>query len=313
MEKYVREKKIIGHASPKSIDKLEVLFEKAKNAVCKIFYFGTIGTGFFFQQNISNIEYNNRYFLMTNNHVLDADSINNNVEIRIEYKKKNKTIPLNNRIKYTNVKLDFTIIEILPNDLIFSEINYFFKIDKNIMNNNESKYLEQDICIFQHPNGGDLSYDPGVIQSINDYEIVFYVSTDYGSSGSPIILLNNSKIIGIHNKRYNEYCNRGIFMKHILSDIHRNYNNNMFIMPQNRNYNNNNIFIPQNKNNIYNNKFMMHHDENDINNNMFKITQNKNELTDISGKINNNKKRIRHKKNIFFKSKIIKLKKCVKK
>ena len=277
MKSYIPEQKIIGHGAPIPINKLKDLIEKAENATCKIIYFGT-GTGFFFQQNIPNIKYNNKYFLMTNNHVLNADSINNNDQILIEYKKKERYIPLNNRIKYTNEILDFTIIEILPEDSIFSEIKSFFKIDDYIMNNDsKSNYLKQDICIVQHPNGGELSFDKGEIKSIDDYEIEHSVSTDYGSSGSPILLLNNFKIIGIHKAREQKY-NRGTFMKNILDDI----NNNMYMIPQNRNYNNNNMFMmPQNRN--YNN------------NNMFNITQNKNELTDISRKINNKKKRIRQK------------------
>ena len=213
-----QEQKIIGHGAPISFNKLIDLKEKAENAISKIIYFGT-GTGFFFQQNTPNIKYNSKYFLMTNNHVLNADSINNNVQILIEYKKKERYIPLNNRIKYTNEKLDFTIIEILPKDSIFSEIKSFFKIDGYIMNNySKSNYLKQEICIVQHPNGGELSFDKGEIKSINDYEIEHSVSTDYGSSGSPILLLNNFKIIGIHKARYKEY-NRGTFMKHILDDI----------------------------------------------------------------------------------------------
>ena len=87
MESYIPEQKIIGHGAPIPINKLKDLIEKAENAICKIIYFGT-GTGFFFQQNIPNIQLNNKYFLMTNNHVLNADSINNEVQILIEYKKK---------------------------------------------------------------------------------------------------------------------------------------------------------------------------------------------------------------------------------
>ena len=59
---------------------------------------------------------------MTNNHVLNEDFFKNNNKLLIEFKNKDRQIPLNNRIKYTNEKLDFTIIEILSSDSIFSEI-----------------------------------------------------------------------------------------------------------------------------------------------------------------------------------------------
>ena len=116
-------------------------------------------------------------------------------------------------------KLDFTIIEILPTDDFFSKIKFFFTIDNYIMSNNsESKYLNQDVCIFQYPNGEELSFDKGEIKSINDYQIKHLVSTEPGSSGSPILLLNNFKIIGIHQAG-NKEDNKGIFMKNILNDI----------------------------------------------------------------------------------------------
>ena len=157
---------------------------------------------------------------MTIDHVLNNDSSNNNNELVIEYKNEEKMIPLNNRIKYTNELLDFTIIEILPTDDFFSEIK-FLTIDNYIMSNNsESKYLNEDICIFQYPNGGELSFDKGEIQSIKDYSIKHLVSTEPGSSGSPILLLNNFKIIGIHKAgKKNKEDNKGIFMKNILNDI----------------------------------------------------------------------------------------------
>ena len=65
-------------------------------------------------------------------------------------------------------------------------------------NNSEFTYLKEDIIFFQYPNGGDLSFDKGEIKSINNNKIKHLVSTYPGSSGSPILLLNNFKIIGIH-------------------------------------------------------------------------------------------------------------------
>ena len=107
-----KEKIVKGHGNPISIKQLKDIIEKGENSTFKIHYFGEKGTGFFFQQNIPTIKYNNKYFLMTNNHVLNSECINNNDQLVIEYKNKEKIIPLNNRIKYTNELLDFTIIEI---------------------------------------------------------------------------------------------------------------------------------------------------------------------------------------------------------
>ena len=218
---YINENKIHEHGNPIPLKQLQDKLKKGENAMVKIKYIEVKGTGFFFKQNIPSIKFNNKYFLMTNNHVLNQDFLNNNTLLEIEYKNNQKIIPLNNRIKYTNEELDFTIIEILPTDDFFSEIKFFFTIDNNIMSNNsESKYLKKDICIFQYPNGEELSFDKGEIKSINDYQIKHLVSTEPGSSGSPILLLNDFTIIGIHQAgKKNKEDNKGIFMKNILNDI----------------------------------------------------------------------------------------------
>ena len=94
--KYIKEKIVKGHGNPISIKQLKDIIEKGENSTFKIDYFGEKGTGFFFQQNIPTIKYNNKYFLMTNNHVLNSECINNNDQLVIEYKNKEKIIPLNN-------------------------------------------------------------------------------------------------------------------------------------------------------------------------------------------------------------------------
>ena len=209
---YTNENKIQGHGNPITLEQLKDIIEKGENAMIKIIYIGVKGTGFFFKQNISSIKYNNKYFLMTNNHVLNQDFLNNNTLLEIEYKNNQKIIPLNNRIKYTNKLLDFTIIEILPTDDFFSEIKFFFTIDNYIMSNNCDNYLNQDVWIFQYPFGEKLSIAQGQIKSINDYIIKHLVSTESGSSGSPILLLNNFTIIGIQVRKGKEY-KIGTFMK----------------------------------------------------------------------------------------------------
>ena len=125
------------------------------------------------------------------------------------------------RLKLTNEELDYTIIEILKEDEIFKKIKYFFEIDNYIMNNDsKNNYKNQDICIVQYPEGGDLSFAQGGIKSFDNYKIKHLVSTRAGSTGSPILLQNNFKIIGIHKagnaRKSNE--NIGTFMKDILND-----------------------------------------------------------------------------------------------
>ena len=97
---YINEKTIKGHGNPITIKQLKDIIEKGENSMFKIDYFGEKGTGFFFKQNIPTIKYNNKYFLMTNNHVLNSECINKNDQLVIEYNNEEKIIPLNNRIKY---------------------------------------------------------------------------------------------------------------------------------------------------------------------------------------------------------------------
>ena len=97
--------------------------------------------------------------------------------------------------------------------------------------NNESQndYKDQDICIVQYPDGGELSFAQGGIQCFDDYKIKHLVSTHKGSSGSPILnLTRNLNVIGIHcgsvNKgEFKDLCNRGIYFQQILKDIQNNF------------------------------------------------------------------------------------------
>ena len=80
-------------------------------------------------------------------------------------------IRLNNRLKGTNKQLDYTIIEILKEDEIFKKINnYCFEIDTYI-NESQNDYKDQEICIVQYPDGGELSFAQGGIQCFDDYKI----------------------------------------------------------------------------------------------------------------------------------------------
>jgi surface protein len=144
----------------------------------------------------------------------------NKNNLRIKYKGEDKIINLKNRIINTNKNLDYTIIQILENDFTNDEINDFFEIDEPIIEE-KNEYLGKDICIVQYPNGGELSFDQGTIESFKNDKIKHLVSTELGSSGSPILLKDTFKIIGIHKGGKEGKNNLGIFMRCILNDINK--------------------------------------------------------------------------------------------
>jgi len=55
------------------------------------------------------------------------------------------------------------------------------------------------------------------MKDIKMFHLYHTVSTDFGSSGSPIFLIDNLRIIGMHKGNI-ENINLGIFMKNILDD-----------------------------------------------------------------------------------------------
>ena len=69
---YNNECKIEGHGYPISFNNLRILDKKSENSMCKVKgHKSKIGSGFFFKQNIPNIKFYNKYFSMTNNHIID--------------------------------------------------------------------------------------------------------------------------------------------------------------------------------------------------------------------------------------------------
>ena len=241
-------------------------YEKKISATCKILS-GNEGSGFF-----SEIKVNNRLMkvLFTNNHVIN----NLNSDIKIEHNKEKKIIKLSeNRFKCTNEELDYTCIEILKED----GFNNYFKIDKNInINNPYEEYKYDEYVMIQYPGGDDVSFAQGYINNIKDENIIYTMKTEYGSSGSPLILdTRNLKIIGIHYQKTskNNDEKKAIFMKYIIQDIEK----------QLQNYNNN-------KDN--NNKFNINKDNQKIYNNHPSTNNNQNNNKSSIQNNNNNKKNI---------------------
>ena len=106
-----RKEKYTTSPEPISLSQTENILEQMKsNCICRI---NDKGTGFFVKIPYKSILLT---VLITTNQVINTDDIQDkrNISIRLNNDKKIKTIKLdNNRLMYTNEKLDITIIEIL--------------------------------------------------------------------------------------------------------------------------------------------------------------------------------------------------------
>ena len=135
--------------------------------------------------------------------------------------KKKKIINLkSNRIKITNQTLDVTMIEILDEDLIDS----YFEVDENLIKNKE--FIDEIVFNLHFPQGGQLKASFGkVTESINEKtQFIYDAGTDYGSSGSPIVLANGYQIIGLHkggsqNRNFETKKNLGIYLDKIINSM----------------------------------------------------------------------------------------------
>ena len=174
------------------INKIDINLHEVCKSICKITCSTKIATGFFIKLYKDEKEL---LCLMTNEHVIKKKFIESNfiIDIRYNYEKAWKQIKLDKNKRYieSNLKMDFTIVEIIPEDNIKEK--YFL-----LPNINNINFLKENIFIVQFPLGNDLCYSEGKIKRINGYNLVYDASTEKGSSGSPIFLKNSTEVIGIH-------------------------------------------------------------------------------------------------------------------
>jgi len=161
-----------------------------KDKICKF------SSGFFIKLNFNDKQ---KFFLMTCEHMIDSQMINQNETIQIRYSqnKISNNIKLNKNERiiqdFIFLNIDATIVEIIEKDII-KEV-YFLSpcmIDLNECKNKEifmPNYINQKL----YKNDGLLlSYNP------SSYKFYNTLNANYGSSGSPIILKDTEYVIGLH-------------------------------------------------------------------------------------------------------------------
>ena len=198
----------------------QIINSGIKDCICKIIRETKIihklkkksGTGFFCNVSSKNIK-----LFITNNHIIDQTFLDKEKKlIYFNYNNEKKEINLElNRYKFTDKVLDCTIIEILKEDNI---INYL-EIDEYI---NIKDYKNEQIFCVQYPCQKNLQYSHGKNLGKNGKFFFYSIGTLEGSSGSPILLVENRKLIGMHKGSYinkNTQLNLGIPIQLIIEKI----------------------------------------------------------------------------------------------
>ena len=193
---------------PITLPKQKEITRQMEKCVCKIHINGKNGTGFF-----AKIPYKNSFIkvLMTNNHVLDSNDISENKIITFSLNNNIKNIKIDKERKtYTSEPFDTTIIEIkeelddLKNVIEYLELDdinfkYIKENNKDFSNNHlNNLYKDESLYILNYLGGKEIVISYGFLRKIEESKIYHKCSTDKGSSGSPILSLENNRLIGIH-------------------------------------------------------------------------------------------------------------------
>ena len=225
-----KESILVGYPNIISYNSTEKIIEQMAKNICKIKIGRQQGTGFFCKIPFPDKD-NMLSVFITNNHIINEEILNTkdfSIKLDIKEEKNYKIINLNDRIIYTNKAFDITIIEIKENDGIENYLELDDIIIKDILEDNIKirEYIDKTTYIIQYPDG-DLSVSYGIIDNVyedNNFTFIHKCSTRNGSSGSPILNINNNKIIGIHKECHNNQYNLGTFLNFPIKELIRSNN-----------------------------------------------------------------------------------------
>ena len=87
-------------------------------------------------------------------------------------------------------------------------------------------YKKKSIYTLNYPKGKNIVVSYGLIKYIKEKEILHLCNTELGSSGSPLLLIDSCKVIGVHIGG-NSICNynEGIFFKYAIDAFNKKFKN----------------------------------------------------------------------------------------
>ena len=205
-----------------------------KKSICRIDLSNLKGTGFLCQIKIPNSTSIN--VLITCHHVLNENliRIGNKINISLNNEKLKFIISIDkSTFIYTNKKYDITIIEIKMRHFCCKNYFLFLEIDVDINDKNSKQiYKDKDLVVFHYERGEEVKYSIGKLQKTNSEYFLHCCTTKKGSSGSPILMLEDYKVIGIHVGGYEseekkEKSNAGIFIEEPIDDFIKKYDRDL--------------------------------------------------------------------------------------
>ena len=209
---------------PVSIKSTEIILGQMKNSICYIYLAnGYRDNGFF-----CKIPYKEKILsvLITSNHLLDKEYILQTKEINISFNNLETKINLMNKIIYTSKEYDITIIEVNNLDEIYN-IRYL-ELD-NVFDENLKKKIFRFSVYYPHYShrSRNIYVSYGIAEYLKEEEdkrFRIFIETEHSSS-SPIINLENNKVVGIMMGR-SLICNFriGNFLKYPIIELNQNIN-----------------------------------------------------------------------------------------
>ena len=204
------ENKKLNYEDYSPISKSEILeLFQIKDSICRLHLERGIANGFFLELNNKDIPFSK--CLLTCNHFLPEEAIEKQTELKMSYQDKYQILKItkNNRKIFTNEEIDYTLIEILPED----NIKKFLRISDENYNDNSK------IISLSYTEYGEFSLSRSQIKKIKGYLIIHTCSSE-NSSGGPILLRRNLLAIGMncHSFVNPEYDPEGISILSIIND-----------------------------------------------------------------------------------------------
>ena len=220
-ENIINENKI-NEGNSINLKKMQDFIVNLDKKICRIILSNSYGTGF-----LCGIPYPDDDHLLkvliTNNHVLDKTTLEKSEKLCIEINKEKRYINLNIKRKiWTDKKIDYTIVEILKVD----NCDDFLTMEENSIEDENiiyKKYLQSSIILPAYMENQQIFFNQRNIVSIPDKKTGRFLhtcNTIPGSSGGPIILVDNFCVIAIH-KGYDNFNkkNVGVLLRNIILDI----------------------------------------------------------------------------------------------